>query len=250
MGESAQHELILDIADEEEHLRSEVEEDHHEEAGQDPTVEVVCVEQEVNDAAGADEIQILPDGISLDPAGSAPAKAEGRSTDSNARAGEKQNASSAFGLRVSGQDLRSAKARQQLDVRRRGGDPSKRRALNRYQHGRKFVSPGQVRASSALTNAGSMDHGLSGGPRDQGSKKVLLARVKKQLHAQSDLTTETADSKCDLRQVSKASIQLGGAQQPSSDYAQKVIFQNPSELSLRQYGRSTRMSIESAQEVR
>ena len=79
---------------------------------------------------------------------------------------------------------------------------------------------------------------------------MLLARVKKQLHVQSDLTTETADSKCNLQQVSKASIQLGGAQQPSSDYAQKVIFQNPSELSLRQYGRSTRMSIESAQEVR
>ena len=50
--------------------------------------------------------------------------------------------------------------------------------------------------------------------------------------------------------MSKASTQLGGAQQPTSDYAQKVIFQNPSELSLRQYGRTTRMSIESAQEVR
>ena len=62
---------------------------------------------------------------------------------------------------------------------------------------------------------------------------MLLARVKKQLHPQSDMTTETADSKRNLAQVSKASIQLGAAQQPSSDYAQKVIFQNPSELSLR-----------------
>ena len=92
MDESAQNELILNVPDEEEHLRSEVEGEHLEQVGQDPAVDVVCVEEEVNDAAGAEEIQISPDGISLDPASSAAALAEARSADSNILAGEKQNA--------------------------------------------------------------------------------------------------------------------------------------------------------------
>ena len=92
LDESAQNEPIMNVADEDEHLRTEVEGEQLEQVEQEPAVDVACVEEEVNDAAGAEEIQISPDGISLDPASTAAALAEARSADSNALAGERQNA--------------------------------------------------------------------------------------------------------------------------------------------------------------
>ena len=163
LDESAQHERVSNGTDYVERQRAEDERDRHEQVEREPNMEIQwsntdihCVEHDVNDAAGGEEIQILPDGISLEPASSAQALGEpARSSDGQAlQGGRRQNGSSAFGLRVAGQDLVSAKARQQLDVRRRGAESGKRKTVNRYHpDGRKFVGSGQVRASSALTNS-------------------------------------------------------------------------------------------------